>query len=158
KDRRVVLYGQARIDSYRFPSLCLLNPEFEIVEDESDDILHIGRVVPVYRKVGEITPKSLRRILYTALEDLEEEVPDTLPDYLVEKYRLMPKHQALIDIHFPTVAESDPAARSQAMERLDAQQSPAHYRLIFEEFFQLQVGLIHRKRGRSHEVKQRVYR
>src|SRR5262249_40935201 len=34
KDLKVIIYGQARTDSYRFPALCFLNPEFEIVEDE----------------------------------------------------------------------------------------------------------------------------
>src|SRR5262249_12709687 len=36
--------------------------------------------------------------------------------------------------------------------------SPAHHRLIFEEFFQLQVGLLHRKLSRGEEVRQRTYR
>lgn len=158
KDLRLIIYGQARVDTYRFPSLCFINPEYEIIDETPESALHIGRIVPVYRKLGELTPKVLRRILYTVLEELEEEVPDTLPAYLAEKYRFLPKQTALRQIHFPTIVETEPGARARALEQWSEQQSPAHHRLVFEEFFQLQVGLLYRKLSRGQEVRQRTYR
>ncbi|MBI1748537.1 MAG: ATP-dependent DNA helicase RecG [Acidobacteria bacterium] len=157
RDLVVIFYGQARVDSFRFPALCLINPEFEIIEDSPDSGLHIGRVVPVYRKVGEMTPKILRRVIYTVIENLEDEVADTLPPYLVHKYNFLSRQTALTQVHFPDIPSTDPAARSRALEELCNQRSPAHQRLIFDEFFQLQVGLLHRKRLREKAVRQRSY-
>lgn len=155
--RRVIVYGQAKYDTFKLPSLCFINPEYEIVEEDKDSYLHTGRVVPVYKRIGELTGKSLRKMIYTAIEQLSEEPFDPLPDYLKNRHQFGSKRKALIDLHVPQISNSDFLAKAQALEDYNSGRSPAHTQLIFEEFFQLQVGLNYLRRQRKQEIKGRTY-
>src|SRR5881409_1083828 len=55
----MIAYGQVKRDEFRSGSLCLLNPECEVLDDEGAESVHTGRVVPVYRKLGELRTRSL---------------------------------------------------------------------------------------------------
>src|SRR5206468_6534343 len=50
----IVVYGQVRRDEYHRSSLCFHNPEIEILDREAGQSIHTGRVVPIYRKLGEL--------------------------------------------------------------------------------------------------------
>lgn len=102
--------------------------------------IHIGRRVPVYRKLGEFRPKQLREIMHRTLTALaEESIPETLPTELRQRRRLIGRAEALRRIHFPSEDAS--------LDEYERSRSPAHLRLIFEEFFWLAMG-IHLKRGK----------
>ncbi len=58
---------------------------------------------------------------------------DTIPPPLLQRLQLPSRSQALQDLHFP------PAGTS--LDELAAARTPAHRRLIFEEFFYLELGL-----------------
>jgi len=61
---RLVLYGQIKKDPYARGSLVLMNPECEILEEEqSGPSLHSGRVVPIYRRLGDLRTRTLRQIM-----------------------------------------------------------------------------------------------
>src|SRR5699024_9754392 len=71
-----------------------------------------------------------------ALTLLPERIHDPLPDKLREKYHLCTLRYALETIHFPKNQEEITAAR---------------FRLTFEEFLVLQLGLLRIKSGRKQE-------
>ncbi|MEP6819369.1 MAG: ATP-dependent DNA helicase RecG [bacterium] len=112
--------------------------------DSSDDpalaVIHSGRRVPVYRKLGEFSSKRVREIMHGVLALLPEPaIPETLPAELLRRRKLISRSQALRHIHFPP--EDIPLAL------YDEARSPAHLRLIFEDFFWVALG-ISLKRGR----------
>ncbi len=137
----MVVYGQVKRDTYAHGTLAIISPECEPVEKESGPSVNTGRVVPIYRKLGDLTSRKLRQIIAGILASLDPNIDDGLPSYLRSKYRLMSKGEALSRIHFPELRAGDPEARAAEIEALNRGVSPAHKRLIFEEFFELQVGL-----------------
>lgn len=121
----------------------------EFGDEETDPrlaMIHTGRRVPVYRKLGEFQTKRLREIVYKILENLDESsVKESLPQDLIEKQKLISKFQALKEIHFPP----ETACLSEyAMAR-----SAAHKRLIFEEFFWVSFALQLKRGERTKEPK-----
>jgi len=112
--------------------------------DRSDDpelaVIHSGRRVPVYRKLGEFSSKRVREIMHAVLALLPDSaIPETLPAELLRRRKLISRSKALRQIHFPP--ENTPLAK------YDEARSPAHLRLIFEDFFWVALG-ISLKRGR----------
>jgi ATP-dependent DNA helicase RecG len=148
--RTFIFYGTPRYDRYAH-GLTLLNPEFELVGG-SDQTLHTGRIVPVYRRIGTINTRLLRQILFTLLERLDPDVSDPLPEELRRRLHLPDLRTALTAVHFPAPAPGED--RRQLLEDLEQRRTPAFRRLIFEEFFSFQVGLSLIRRGREVRRKQ----
>jgi ATP-dependent DNA helicase RecG len=155
----LVLYGQVKRDAHGHGALCFTNPECEVIEEETTgSSLHSGRVVPIYRKVGVLRTRQLRQILHSALANLPPNLEDPLPAYLRRQYRLLPRARALAAIHFPELRSAAPEARAREMEMLHQGLSPAHKRMIFEELFQVQVGVAMVRESRTHVHKERKLR
>jgi ATP-dependent DNA helicase RecG len=119
-------------------------------DNEADDAalagVHAGRRVPIYRKLGDFSSKRLREIIHATLESLsDKEIRETLPAELRQRQRLVGLAQALREIHFP--------AEDASLEQYERARSPAHQRLIFEDFFWLTLGLGFRRGKRIKEVK-----
>jgi ATP-dependent DNA helicase RecG len=129
--RDLVLFG--RVDFDRRESSCVFfNPEFELLDDREEAAsLDIGRIVPIYEEVSGITSRQFRRIVSSALSDLARTIDDPLPTDIREEYGFPDIRTSLEHVHFPT-AEDD-------LEQLNRRQSPYHRRLIFEEFFLLEL-------------------
>ena len=112
-------------------------------EEGSDPALaaiHVGRRVPIYRKLGEFSSKRVREIVHATLALLPDSaIPETLPDDLRQRRKLIARADALRKIHFPS--EDTPLAL------YDQARSPAHLRLIFEDLFWVALA-ISLKRGR----------
>ncbi|GEA16985.1 ATP-dependent DNA helicase RecG [Moorella sp. E306M] len=93
-------------------------PEIQVSDYESlgegDSGLHTGRIVPFYPLTTGLSQRWLRLIVHQALEEVQGELPELLPLPLCQRYRLLPRYQALKYIHFPP----DPAALHQARRRL----------------------------------------
>ncbi|MCC7308905.1 MAG: ATP-dependent DNA helicase RecG [Acidobacteria bacterium] len=129
-------------------------------EDESDDLLegtgspefaniHTGRAVPIYRKLGPFRTKRLREIVFDVLQHLDQTAfTESLPTETIKRHDLIPRPQALIDVHFPPpeVPVSD----------YDRFISPAQRRLIFDEFFWLSLALQLQRGTRKKEKKRAV--
>jgi ATP-dependent DNA helicase RecG len=156
---KLVIYGQVKQDSHAHGTLCFMNPECEILDEaDSGTSVHSGRIVPIYRKLGDLRTRALRQILHRAVVNLSQEVPDPLPAYLLKQLRLLPRGRALALVHFPELDSQDPETRAEEMVRLNEGLSPAHKRLIFEELFQLQVGIAMVRENRVRQRKQRAIR
>ena len=117
-------------------------------ESHEDDTLHTGRIVPIYEKTGTVTTKMQRVLVHHALAQLPDVLPDPLPADLRERHGLVDRRTALGEAHFPPEHAS--------LDELNAFRSPAQRRLIFEEFFLFQCGLVLRKRRASAEMKPRA--
>ena len=154
---RLALFGQVKHDSYAGGALVLMNPECKILEDGDDRSLHSGRIVPVYRKLGDLRTRTLRQILHSTLSIAPPEMPDALPAYLSRKLRLPKKIEAARLIHFPVLRASDEAEREKELRAYNDGISRAHKRFIFEELFQFQVAIHMAREGRvRHEKKRRI--
>ena len=158
KGIRLVLYGQAKQDAYSKDALFIANPECEIMdEDSSRQSVHSGRIVPIYRKLGDLQGRLLRRIMHAAASSVPPEIPDAIPAYLCKRLRLPSKSRSLVHLHFPRLRGGSPKARARELALLNAYQSPEHKRFIFEELFEFQVGLRMIRRHRQQFGKDRGY-
>ena len=137
--QRLVLHGKAEYDFYRPTRIEMINPEMELLgtDDTAADSTEVGRIVPIYEAIGAISSRMLRRIIYSLLGMLEREIPDALPKEIRERYRFPSRREALLYAHFPPAGED--------VEKLNSFRSPAHIRLIFEEFFSYQLAMALRK-------------
>ena len=84
-----------------------------------------------------ITGKVMNKMMEAALEKGLSYEKETLPEWLMKQYGLVPLHFALRNIHFPKDMQS--------LEK-------AKYRLKFEELFMLQLSLLKQKYVRSRDV------
>jgi ATP-dependent DNA helicase RecG len=108
--------------------------------------VHAGRRVPVYRKLGDFSSKRMREIVHATLELIpDEEIKETLPAELRRRQSLMGRADAFRQIHFPP--EDVPLAA------YETARSPAHQRLIFEDFFWLTLGIGLKRGQRIREAK-----
>src|SRR5215471_3611592 len=155
---RFVAFGTWEWDGQRGTySLKLHQPdELEMVAaaDEEDGdgetdptvaAIHVGRCVPVYRKLGDFRSQRMRETIHQLLARLSpESIEETLPADLRARHQLVSRDIALRHIHFPA-ADVPLADYHQA-------RSPAHRRLIFEELFWLALGLSVK---RGHRIRER---
>src|SRR6185503_21008648 len=107
--------------------------------------VHTGRIVPVYEKTGAVTPKIQRRLVHDALQRVPADLPDQLPEELRLRLRLPSRYAALLAAHFP------PADAS--IDDLNRFRTPAQRRLVFEEAFLFQTGIMARRRSAEAERK-----
>lgn len=137
--KEIVLFGTPRYDSYT-GALAFLNPETELVGSEGDSAVHTGRIVPVYRKIGQISARQLRQILWNLVTALPDALKETLPSELVKRWKFPSLRDAITMLHFPEVPGG--GDRNQFLEDLSRSATPAQRRFIFEEFFLFQLGLL----------------
>src|SRR3954471_13872011 len=127
------------------------------VTDPALAAIHVARRVPVYRKLGEFRTKRLREIVHAVLSQLEDEAfEETLPADLIKRQRLASRAEPVRKIHFPS--DDVPLAE------YERARSPAHLRLIFEEFFWVALAIALRRgervkepKGAVIEVSERIY-
>ena len=143
--RDVILYGEAGVSRWKGRTLTMENPQYEIVSHDGTEAIHTGRVVPIYQRVADLSPRMVRSIQHAIVSGLEDPVPDPLPPSLHEAHGLMPRGAALRAVHFPPELAS--------LEEYQRMSSPAHRRLIFEEFFLLQIALGLRRQGQEKETR-----
>jgi ATP-dependent DNA helicase RecG len=128
----------------------LIDEEQAIEDEDAGDpgmaAIHVGRRVPVYRKLGEFRSKRLREIVHGVLAQLDDEsITETLPEDLRVRHSLINRAEALRRIHFPSEEDS--------IALYEQARSLAHLRLIFEEFFWVALALGLRRGERIKEPK-----
>jgi ATP-dependent DNA helicase RecG len=111
--------------------LNLDNPELEVLSEGDTNIssLKIGRVLPVYPLVEGVSADVIREAVVIVLPATEK-LKDPLPQVVREQYGLIDLPTAIRHIHFPEDSDTKEAARR---------------RLIFDEFFYLQLGFLQRR-------------
>ena len=129
----VIAYGQVKEGS---TWLEISSPEYELL-DEEDGSDSFARIVPVY-PLSEGVPQGLvRKAVDSALAGHLASVREPLPDGLLKRYDLMPIQWCLQQIHRPESEENRLAARR---------------RLVFEEFFYLQMALQVKRAATQAEI------
>ena len=133
RNSQIVAYGVVKESPY---GLQMETPEWEDLPDgaDPDSLLSVNRIVPIYPLTEGIRQKRMRQIIWNAVQHAHL-APEILPRSVRERVGLMPLPQALQQIHFPD--------SEQVIE-------PARQRLVFEEFFLLQLGVgLQRQRTRQ---------
>jgi ATP-dependent DNA helicase RecG len=155
---RFIAFGKWEHDARRGTySLRLNKPdELESITEGDDEegseidprlaAIHVGRRVPVYRKLGEFRTKRLREIVHEILARLPDEAfTETLPRALLQRRKLISRGPAMRDVHFP--------GGEIPLEEYDSMRSPAHQRLIFEELFWVSLRIAIQRGERIKEPK-----
>jgi len=133
RNSQIVAYGIVKESPY---GLQMETPEWEDLPDgaDPDSLLSVNRIVPIYPLTEGIRQKRMRQIIWNAVQ-YAHLAPEILPRSVRERLGLMPIQQAIAQIHFPD--------SEQAID-------PARQRLVFEEFFLMQLGVgMQRQRTRQ---------
>jgi ATP-dependent DNA helicase RecG len=148
----LVLHGKVNPDPNRPMRIEMINPEFELLHsgDGPADSTEVGRIVPIYEAIGEISSRMLRRLIYSVLQQFEGDLPDLLSPEILRRYAFPSRREALFAVHFPP--------HDASVELLNEFRSPAQARLIFEEFFVYQLGLAvrHKNEHKQNGIPMRV--
>lgn len=126
----------------------IAHPDLERLEDETDRMIHAGRIIPVYPQTAELNKvglnsKGVRRLTTMLFESLEEKLPDVLPDEKRESLGLIPLNEAVKKIHYPEHVEDIETSRR---------------RLAFDEFLQFQYAVLKRRKNRQVVEKSHRYK
>jgi ATP-dependent DNA helicase RecG len=109
--------------------LQLANQEAEILGGDERDLVHTGRITPVHRASEGITSRTIRELVFSALERLPP-IADPMPREVLDTEGLADLDSALRWVHFPEDADR----LAHAIERLK-----------FDELFTLELGVAFRK-------------
>lgn len=135
---KAIFHGNAAIEPFAREPL-MENPQYEVLKDKKPD--EFLQMRPVYERIGSITPKMLRWMIKLCLEQIPAAAfGEPFSEELKKKYNLVDRKTAFQQLHFPD--EKTP------LEQLQERRSQGHRRLIFEEFFLLEVGLAFRQKSR----------
>lgn len=111
------------------------NPEIEVITEAEE--FDTGKIVPVYAASESINQRFLRTIIKQVLHGYCD-IDEVLPSAILAQFSLLDRKEAFENIHFP-----------QSMEMLQR----ARRRLVFEELYLLQCGLLYiKKKNRSNTV------
>ncbi|MBU1862535.1 MAG: ATP-dependent DNA helicase RecG [Candidatus Omnitrophica bacterium] len=130
-DDTVVLFG--KVELYK-KKLQLNSPEYEILKDDSEVTVHTGRIVPIYPLTEGLTQRSLRKSMKTLIEEYADTVEEIFPPVIMQRHYLLRRKEAFQNIHFPE--------NNFLLER-------AHFRIVFEEFFEFECKVAQQIKDRS---------
>jgi ATP-dependent DNA helicase RecG len=137
KGRKMIFSGEVRWFNYQKE---IHHPDVEIVEgDIEEDYLNFKRIVPIYSETEGLYQRTLRRLMKNIIDGYADELASPIPAEIVERQDLIGFAEAFRRVHFPPDGES--------IEKLNLQRSDGHRRIIFDEFFFLELGLALKKRG-----------
>ena len=120
--------------SRKYRTIDMLSP----VYDKEGNDRNTGKIIPIYPSTYNLPQTTLRRIIENGLNEVNGKLEESLPEYLVKKYRLYDINTATKQIHFPESFDSFNLARN---------------RLVFEELLGMQLALLLLKNQYTNEVK-----
>ena len=124
---KVVISGKVSVFRGR---LVFESPEYEMISGQ-DELVHTGRLVPVYPSTEGLPQRTLRRLVKQALDATVSQVAEFLPESLVHRTALIGLRNAVAQAHYPDS---------------EADWNAARRRLAFDELFLLQLAVLSRKR------------
>lgn len=130
-----------------YMGLQMVHPDLERLEDETDRMIHAGRIIPVYPQTAEfnkvgLNSKSMRRITTFVFENLKERLTDHLPEDICRLYNFLDLHTAVSQIHYPDKRENIENSRR---------------RLAFDELLNFQFLVFSNKDRKNKIVKKHKY-
>ena len=142
---RVMMAGRVVAGRRGWMDLRLEATQFEVLSGGNDELLHIGRIVPIYHETKGWSSRQMRVLLHSLLAEHGGDLEEVLPLSVRARHRLPPIGESIQQVHFPA-SHTDLAA-------LDHGVTGAHRRLAFEELFLLQAALLLRHRQLKEEPK-----
>jgi ATP-dependent DNA helicase RecG len=139
---RVVGSGMVTLNGYT-GAREVVHPDLEVLDADDTEQVHFGRVVPIYPLTAGLHQKAMRSLMKQVVDTYVPQVQETLPEELRRAHHLPGLAEALRQMHFPD--------DSADLLRFNSQQTPFHERLVFEEFFLLELGLALRHRAVQRE-------
>ncbi len=136
-----VVFGKPTLFNGR---INVAHPDIDVV----GDTLFVNRGLhPFYNtsermKRGMLNSRALEKLTTNMFALLNDKIPETLPDWMIEKYHLLSLDEALRNIHFPKDAD---CLRN------------AQYRLKFEELFYVQLNILRYTKERQHKIRGFVF-
>lgn len=132
----VIFSGKINQKNYnRYRKLELTNPVYEKLD--SNEHVHTSRIVPIYSLTEGVSQKIIREMVKNAMDGYLRLMPDFIPNIFREKFGLLDIETTLRSIHFPdnkTLLEE------------------AKRRLIFEDFFLLQMGILYKRKTNESKI------
>lgn len=132
------------IDYVAFGRPSLFNGKFNLLHPEIETVAQLPPsekmgLQPYYNtsekmKSHFLNSKAIQKIIYPLIKKLEAGIPETLPYYILQKFKLMNLTESLINIHFP---------------KNNNLLSFAKQRLKFEELFYIQLDILHQRKWRE---------
>ena len=142
KGRKLIFSGEVKWFNYQKE---IHHPDVEMVDgDIEKDYLNFKRIVPIYSETEGLHQRTLRRLMKSILDGYADELVSPIPQEIMERQDLIDFPEAFRRVHFPPDGES--------VEKLNLYRSDGHRRIIFDEFFFLELGLAMKKRGVSLET------
>jgi ATP-dependent DNA helicase RecG len=119
----------------------MAHPEMELLEEHKTTLR--SAMQPVYPSTEKlnnkgVTNKVINKMMMQLFSETHQLFSETLSDSIIEELKLIPKKDALLNIHFPK--NQDLLAKAQ-------------FRLKFEELFFIQLQLITKNLIRKHKIK-----
>ena len=138
KNSAIMVSGIVKVNSYD-GKLTIDKPTYNLIEtiDGEHSSLNAGRIVPIYAVSENFSIKTMRKAIHTCLEMFKDTITTVLPDYLIEKHKLLSKKDAICEIHFPS-----------SMEMLER----ARFTLVFEELFIIQIKMLEHREQVKKEL------
>jgi len=134
KGRRVIVSGEVRLFKYQKE---IHHPDMEIADHTEDEPLHFKRIVPIYSEPEGLYQKTIRTIMKGLVDNYADGLTSPIPGDILRRRMLMDFGEAIRQVHFPP--EDAP------LEQFNLHRSDAHRRIVFDEFFFLQLGLALRR-------------
>ena len=130
-----------------FQGFQIIHPDLEHLEDESDQMIHAGRIIPVYPQTAELnkiglSSKGIRQITTYIFENLHERIADPLPQPEIQQLHLPELHEAIQHIHYPENRDQIELCRR---------------RLAFDELLEFQFIVLSSRRKKEVTVKKHSY-
>ena len=108
------------------------------VFDSKNTNKHTGKIVPIYPTTFSLPQNTLRNIIENALSQIDNELEDNMPEYILKQYNLLDLNTSIQNIHKPHTFEDFKLARR---------------RLVFEELLIMQLALLNLKSNWKKEQK-----
>jgi ATP-dependent DNA helicase RecG len=125
---QIVLSGKVNEFPSRSGKLVFESPEWETLE--SEDLIHTGRLVPLYPLTEGLSPRRVRNLVKEAVAQWSPQLVDFLPQEVRDHCSLIDLPQAIQQAHYPGSEQRKDEARK---------------RLAFDELFLIQLGVLARK-------------
>lgn len=138
--KKVKVFGKVQID-YRGNYLEILNPEYELIEQTLSS--QTKEIVPIYRLTEGLSQKQMQSIMQAAVEFAIPYIEEHLPEKLIKKLNFPVLKEAIKYVHLPP--------KNADIKLLNERSSDFHRRIIFDELFFLQLGILLIKQNRICE-------
>lgn len=141
--QKYIIFGKPSVFKNRFN---FVHPEVEDYNDESFKVSG-QRLEGIYSSTEKLKnaglgTRGISKLIKELLNQCSDRIVETLPDFLLSKFKLLDREKALVNIHFPI--NSDIISR-------------ARERLKFEELLLVQLQLLQQKNSLNRKIRGQVF-